>query len=134
MSKFKMDPYQTETPSSYPTPQIKELFEAIRMIETPEEAANFFRDLLTMSELTEFANRWQMVKMLSEGAPYLEIAQTLGVSTTTVARVAHWLNDGFGGYQKIIGKINAKKFENKRKDFPKNDFERTVLKISKLRK
>ena len=88
---------------------MKALFGAILLLKTPEETANFFRDLLTIAELKEFANRWQMVQMLTVGSPYLEIAQTLNVSTTTVSRVAHWLNDGYGGYQTIIERVHQKK-------------------------
>jgi len=95
--------------NTYPTREMKELYQAILSLKTPEEAANFFRDLLTISELKEFANRWQMVLMLSEGKPYLEIAKKLKVSTTTVARVAHWLHEGCGGYQTILKRMtNAK--------------------------
>jgi TrpR-related protein YerC/YecD len=83
---------------NYPTPEMKELFTAIQSLKTPEEAAEFFRDLLTIAELTEFANRWQMVKLLEKGRPYAAIAKELNVSTTTVTRVAGWLHNGTGGY------------------------------------
>lgn len=84
---------------------MKELFDAILEIRSKEEAANFFRDLLTIAELTEFANRWQMVKRLVRGESYLDIAQELHVSTTTVARVAHWLKSGCGGYEAIASRL-----------------------------
>lgn len=104
MKKFTMDDFSTDTPHSYPTKEMDELFDVILSLKTQKEAANFFRDLLTMAELKEFSNRWQMVKLLAKGKPYLEIAQTLKVSTTTVARVAHWLNDGLGGYALALTK------------------------------
>ena len=88
----------------YPTPQMKELFEAVLEIRSKEEAANFFRDLLTIAELTEFANRWQMVKLLVRGASYADIAKKLSVSTTTVTRVASWLKKGMGGYRAIASR------------------------------
>lgn len=91
--------------ASYPTAEMKELFEAIREIRSDEEAINFFRDLLTPAELTEFANRWQIVKRLVRGESYLKIAKALKVSTTTVARVAHWLKDGMGGYKLIASRV-----------------------------
>lgn len=93
---------------SYPTPAMKELFSAILLIRTPAEAEEFFRDLLTLAELDEFANRWQMVKMLVQKKSYLEIAQKLGTSTTTVARVAHWLYEGTGGYETIFKRAFGK--------------------------
>lgn len=91
--------------SPYPSAEIKELFDAIAEIRSKDEAANFFRDLLTIAELTEFANRWQIVKRLVADEPYETIAKELKVSTTTVTRVAHWLYDGMGGYRAIADRI-----------------------------
>lgn len=91
--------------SPYPTSEIKELFDAILEIQSKEEAANFFRDLLTIAELTEFANRWQIVKRLVANKPYETIAKELKVSTTTVSRVAHWFHDGMGGYQALASRL-----------------------------
>jgi len=92
----------------YPTKEMKELFSAIISIKTPQEASNFFRDLLTLSELNEFANRWQIVKLLIKKEPYAKIAEKLNVSTATVTRVAHWYRHGMGGY-KTIAKRTIKK-------------------------
>ena len=88
---------------------MKELFTAIREIRSDDEAANFFRDLLTTAEIKEFANRWQMVKRLVRGESYLKTAGALHVSTTTVARVAHWLNAGMGGYAAIASRLFDKR-------------------------
>jgi TrpR-related protein YerC/YecD len=88
---------------------MKELFEAILSLESPHEASLFFRDLLTPAEINEFANRWQMVKLLLKGRPYTEIASKLETSTATVTRVAHWLFHGMGGYQRVADKVLLKK-------------------------
>lgn len=99
--------------SSYPTREMKELFEAIRTIKSTDEAANFFRDLLTIAELKEFSNRWQAVKMLSQGNSYTKIAKKLGISTATVTRVAHWLHHGMDGYKTVAERM---KFRSQIKD------------------
>jgi TrpR-related protein YerC/YecD len=99
----------TDTPSSYPTRPMKDLFEAVLSLKDHHEAAKFFRDLLTVAELTEFANRWQMVKLLVEGKPYTTIAAELKTSTATVTRVAHWLFQGMGGYQLAADRVLPKK-------------------------
>lgn len=91
---------------------MKELFETILSLETTEEATNFFRDLLTAAELKEFANRWQMVKLLVKGMPYAEIASKLKTSTATVSRVAHWLHSGMGGYQAVADRLIPTKFKD----------------------
>ncbi len=90
---------------SYPTPEMTQLFKAICQLKSENEAEKFFRDLLTLPELKEFANRWQIVKLLIQRKPYTEIAQKLQVSTATVTRVAHWLHRGMGGYQLIASRI-----------------------------
>jgi TrpR-related protein YerC/YecD len=91
--------------TEFPTPENRELFRAIHTLESEADIKNFFRDLLTLAELKEFSNRWQMVKLLSQGIPYLEIAGKLKVSTTTVQRVAYWLNHGTGGYKKALTEL-----------------------------
>lgn len=88
--------------NTYPTIKMKELFEAILTLKDEKEAADFFRDLLTIAELDEFSNRWQMAKLLVAGKSYLEIAKKLHTSTTTVTRVANWLNNGMGGYKLAV--------------------------------
>lgn len=98
----------------YPTPAMRELLEAVLEIRSRDEAEAFFRDLLTIPELTEFANRWQIVKHLVQGKSYLAIAQKLDVSTTTVTRVAHWLNSGTGGYKTIAERLFSRR---KSKDY-----------------
>jgi len=110
MNSFKADPLKTETPSSYPTGEMKELFEAITSINSLKEAINFFRDLLTLAEIKEFSNRWQIVKMLYRHKPYIEIAKKLNVSTATITRVAQWLNDGMGGYKAVAKRMFPVKF------------------------
>ncbi|MFZ5845261.1 MAG: YerC/YecD family TrpR-related protein [Patescibacteria group bacterium] len=112
MKRFKADPFPTYTPKNYPTKEMKELFTAILKLKTPQEAAKFFRDLLTMPEIREFANRWQIVKMLYQKRSYVDIATKLKVSTTTVTRVAHWLEHGFGGYKAIADRVFETKFKD----------------------
>ncbi len=80
--------------------------ESFLKLESGEEAASFLRDLLTPAEIEEFANRLEIARLLMEGESYLKIAKAVGVSTTTVSRVAHWLFRGCGGYWKILSNTN----------------------------
>jgi len=82
-----------------------ELFEAILALKTKDECNKFFRDLCTLEEMTDLTDRWQMVKLIVKGQSYRNIAEKLKVSTTTVARVANWLNQGKGGYQLIVNRL-----------------------------
>ena len=86
----------------YPTEAMKSLYAAILTLKTPDEAVRFFRDLLTEAEIKEFSNRWRMVQMIATGTPYVDIANTIGVSTTTVNRCAKWLHNGMGGYKLVL--------------------------------
>jgi TrpR-related protein YerC/YecD len=88
----------------YPTSEMKELFDAVLEIKSKEEATNFFRDLLTIEELTEIANRWQTVKLLVAHKSYADIAKKVHVSSATVTRVAKWLKHGYGGYRTIANR------------------------------
>ena len=97
-----------KTSDTYPTKEMEELFSAFLTLQNKDEAAHFLRDLLTLPELVEFANRWQIVKLLYQGKSYLEIAEKLKVSTTTVTRVAHWLNHGMGGYKAVADRMFKK--------------------------
>jgi TrpR-related protein YerC/YecD len=83
---------------SWRTTETDELFEAILSLRTGEEAAAFFRDLCTLSELEAMAHRWQVARLVDAGLPYQAVASRTGASTTTVTRVAHWLRHGEGGY------------------------------------
>jgi TrpR-related protein YerC/YecD len=80
----------------------KMLTNAFLKLKTEQEVANFLRDLLTIKELEEFANRLEMARLLKQGMSYKTISKKLKVSTTTVTRTAHWLFRGCGGYQKVL--------------------------------
>lgn len=108
MNKFTSDPTLPDPSSSYPTPAMKKLFEAVLRLKSPDQAARFFRDLLTIAELKEFANRWQVVQLLYEGFTYETIAKRLMISTATVTRVAHWLHHGLGGYKAVADRTFPK--------------------------
>ena len=89
--------------------KIDNLYKSILLLENIEEARNFFRDLLTEAEMTEFANRWQAAQMLEQKISYEEITKETGLSSRTVARISKWLNSGTGGYKQIIEKNNHHK-------------------------
>ena len=85
--------------------EIRELYQAILSLETEAEARAFFRDLLTESEIAEFAERWKAARMLAQGKPYLAISAETGLSSTTVARVARWVKEGTGGYRLALKRL-----------------------------
>jgi TrpR-related protein YerC/YecD len=88
------------------TTESQQLVRAILSLSTPDEAKRFLRDLMTKGELEEFAKRLRAAEMLTQKIPYTAIEKETGFSSTTVARVARWLNNGEGGYKKIIAKLH----------------------------
>lgn len=83
----------------------KALVKAFLKLQNEAEGANFLRDLLTLPEIEEFANRLEIAGLLLKGGSYKRIAKISGVSTTTVTRVAHWLFKGCGGYWNILKRL-----------------------------
>ena|SRR3989344_3610490 len=82
------------------------LIQAILALKTDGEARRFLRDLMTETEIEEFAKRLKAAEMLTEKVPYSVIENKTGLSSTTVARVAKWLNGKAGGYRTIISKLH----------------------------
>lgn len=86
------------------TANVEALFGAILRLETPDEAAAFFRDLCTLGELHDMGQRWAVVRMLDQGLHYAEISRLTGASTATITRIASWLKHGEGGYRAMLAK------------------------------
>jgi TrpR-related protein YerC/YecD len=89
------------------TDDVEALFNAIRSLETLDETERFFRDLCTLNELRDIAQRWAVVRMLDAGMHYAEISRTTGASTATITRIASWLNHGEGGYRAMLDKLET---------------------------
>ncbi len=96
------------TTEDWRTPELDDLLGAVLTLATVEEAAAFFRDLCTLRELEEFAQRWTVARLLDEGLPYREIAERTGASTATVTRISQWLRHGMGGYRLIIDRTKER--------------------------
>src|SRR5687768_665577 len=91
-----------------PVPGLDDLAEAVLSLQDRNEARRFLRDLCTLPELEALTHRWQTVRLLERGMPYVEIAERVPTSTATVTRVAQWLRHGAGGYRLALERLNAK--------------------------
>lgn len=87
------------------TAKNKQLIRALLSLKTPDETRRFLRDLLTPEEIEEFSKRFQTAELLSKKVPYSVIEKKTGLSSTTVARVAHWLHHGKGGYGLVLKRL-----------------------------
>lgn len=83
-------------------PWFRALTRALLDIKSEEELASFLRDIGTLSELQSWSERLEVAKQLSQGKTYREIAKNTGASTTTVTRVGKFLENGEGGYRKVL--------------------------------
>jgi TrpR-related protein YerC/YecD len=90
-------------------PGADDLIEALLALRTPDELSRFLRDLCTRSELEALAHRWEIVQLLDDGLPYLDVAEKAQASTATVTRVAQWLRHGTGGYQTALDRTKRKR-------------------------
>lgn len=93
--------------SDWRTSDTDALVDALLRLESPEEALRFLRDLCTIGELHDMAQRWAVVRMLDAGLHYAEISRTTGASTATITRIASWLNHGEGGYRAALDRLKA---------------------------
>lgn len=84
------------------------LFDVVLALKNQEEAQKFFQDLLTESEIKEFANRWKVARMLHENVQYETITEQTGMSSTTIARISKWLTTGTGGYKLMVQRMKSR--------------------------
>ncbi|MBX7186124.1 MAG: hypothetical protein K1Y01_13370 [Vicinamibacteria bacterium] len=89
------------------------LFDALLAMRTPAEMKALLDDLCTPAELEAIADRWRVVPLLLDAAPYREIHDRTGVSVTTIGRIARCLSFGAGGYrlaaERVLGPRRKRK-------------------------
>lgn len=81
------------------------LVDAILQLQDADECARFLRDLCTVGELEAMSERWQVVQLIEQGLSYRQVSEETGASTATIARVAHWLRHGEGGYRLLLDRL-----------------------------
>ncbi|MDP3996080.1 MAG: Trp family transcriptional regulator [bacterium] len=80
----------------------------ISLLKTKDEVRNFFKDLLSETEAIMLSRRIEIAKRLLSGQSYGEICREISTSPNTVASVHGWLQSGFGGYEKLIPRLDNK--------------------------
>ena len=83
-------------------PWFKSLCSALLGCKTEADMANFLRDIGTLSELQAWSERLEVARLLAKGLSYRVVAKNTGASTTTVTRVAKFIENGEGGYRKFL--------------------------------
>ena len=82
-----------------------QLFRGILALRDVDECYRFFGDLFTVQELSAFAQRLQVARMLSEGMTYEIIRGEIATSSSTITRVNTELRYGSGGYQMVLDRL-----------------------------
>lgn len=85
------------------------LTRALLSLETADECRKFLTDLCTRKELRELAERLVIARLLDAGGmSYRDISAATGASTTTVGRVARFLQqEPHQGYRLILDRVGA---------------------------
>ena len=95
------------TSDTWRTAETDALIDALLRLDDPDEAARFLRDLCTLGELHDLAQRWAVVRRLDAGEHYAQISRETGASTATITRIATWLKHGEGGYREALDRLTA---------------------------
>ena len=83
----------------------KDFYEAILKLESLEECHDFFEDIATKKEISDFSDRLNVAKLLLDGKTYEAINKETLISSATIARVNRSISYGTGGYKHIINKL-----------------------------
>ena len=85
-----------------PTAELRpELFDTILKLRTQEDCAAFFADLCTEKEVENMASRLAAAKLLIEGKTYLQVIDSVEISSATLSRVSRCVRHGTG-YVRMI--------------------------------
>ena len=82
--------------------ELGEFYDMVASLKNRVEAKNFFKDLMSLSEIVMVSRRIQIAKRLLKGDTYREIIEKMKVGKSTVASVDKWVNLGFDGYREVI--------------------------------
>ena len=83
------------------------LVDAFLALKNKDEMERFLRDLLTETEIKEFASRLEAASLLSKDTQYCSIIESTGLSSATIARISKWLNGSLGGYRLILSRLSS---------------------------
>ena len=90
-----------------PDQRFTALCKAILSLKSEDEVKRFLIDLCTPGEMKDFGERWLIARLLSKGGmSYRDISALTGASTTTIGRVARFLEqEPHHGYKAALERI-----------------------------
>lgn len=85
---------------------LAELAKAFLSLSDEAECIAFLKDLCTIRETEDMAQRLEVALLLKTGKNYQEISGMTGASTATISRVSRSLVYGSGGYRSVLEKLS----------------------------
>ncbi len=85
-----------------------EMYQAILSLRTEEECRSFMEDLCSITEIMAMEQRFEVAKLLNEGAIYNTIMEKTGASSAIISRVNRSLQYGAGGYGIVFQRLKSK--------------------------
>jgi TrpR-related protein YerC/YecD len=82
--------------------QWNDIVTVLSLMDSRTDISNFLKDLMTVKELQEFTNRFEVAQMLEERKTYIQIEKQTWMSSTTIARVSKFLSGNNFGYKKAL--------------------------------
>ena len=79
-----------------------ELYETFASLKTPEDVKVFLDDVCTYKEVEQMAQRVTAARLLLENNTYAKVIEQTDISSATLSRVSRCIQQGSGGYRKII--------------------------------
>lgn len=81
--------------------KIRQLYELIAGLESPEECMDLFDDLCTYKEIEKMAERVYAARLLLAGKTYNQVIAETDISSATLSRVSRCVQYG-KGYSKLL--------------------------------
>ena len=74
---------------------LDQLFDAVLTLKNKEDCYTFFKDLCTMKELNDMAQRFTAACLLLDGKTYEQIVKEAEISTATISRINRCIQYGY---------------------------------------
>ncbi len=82
--------------------KLPEIARVLSRIRDPNLLERFFREILTPKEVQDLSSRWELVKLLEDGASQREIARQLSLSLCKITRGARELKKKDSALRRVI--------------------------------
>ena len=93
---------QTVMAAKSPSDYAENLCEALAGLNDAVSVRAFLEDIASPGEIRAMSQRLEVARLLNESRTYPEIMRETGAGTATISRVKRCLENGAGGYMKVL--------------------------------